>query len=140
MITPCVVALEDFDTVFHGRTSVTAHKSLSFECVLNQISGISSMNGVLVVVTTNNLEQIDPALGRLDEQGRPTRPGRIDRILYMGPTTTSQRESIAEYTLDFLTEQEREALVMSTVGTTAAQFQAICIEKALVQLVPKGNT
>jgi len=143
METPCVVALEDFDTVFHGRECVTVHKSLSFECVLNQISGISSKSGILLMVTTNHIEHIDPALGRLDEQGRPTRPGRIDHILHMGNTTEKQRRDIANYTLNDTAPDMIEELVLDNVDTTAAQFQSICIQIALQRraghLVRKEN-
>lgn len=134
MTTPCVVALEDFDTVFHGRESTTPHKSLSFECVLNQISGISALSGVLLMVTTNNLHHIDPALGQLDANGRPTRPGRIDRILHMGNATEGQRRAIANYGLDFAGSELIERIVAEHVGTTAAQFQNICTEMALAYL------
>jgi chaperone BCS1 len=129
--TPCVVALEDFDTVFHGREPVTVHKSLSFECVLNQISGISSVNGILLVVTTNHLEHVDPALGRVDRNGRPTRPGRIDHIVHLGYTTQKQREDIARFTLKGLEEDAIPALVEKGQNTTAAQFQFMCIEVAM---------
>lgn len=137
MTVPCVVALEDFDTVFHGRESTTVHKSLSFECVLNQISGISAVNGVLLIVTTNNLHHIDAALGQMDESGRPTRPGRIDRILHMGNTTEEQRRQIAKYTLDFADANIVDMLVQEYENTTAAQFQSACIEYALTHLAEK---
>jgi SpoVK/Ycf46/Vps4 family AAA+-type ATPase len=134
MRTPCVVALEDFDTVFHGRESVTTHQSLSFECVLNQISGISALNGVLLMLTTNHVEHIDAAMGQIDQNGRPTRPGRIDRILYMGQTTEKQRRKIAVYTLDWATDLI-ESTVASGEGTTAAQFQSMCVQAALERIV-----
>jgi ATPase family associated with various cellular activities (AAA) len=138
MDAPCVVALEDFDTVFHGRESMTVHKSLSFECVLNQISGISSLNGVLLIVTTNHVEHIDPALGRIDENGRPTRPGRIDRIIHMGATTEDQRQRMADYTLGDIAPDMVASLVANNVDTTAAQFQSLCIQLALDRLSEPG--
>ena len=131
MQVPCVVALEDFDTVFHGRESVTVHRSLSFECVLNQISGIRSVNGVMLIVTTNKIEHIDSALGQMDVNGRPTRPGRIDRILHMGNTSLKQRQEIAHYVLDGWAEDVIDKMVNEGVDTTAAQFQSICISAAL---------
>lgn len=133
MSLPCVVALEDFDTVFNGRENITAHKSLSFNTVLNQISGIDSPNGILLIITTNNIDAIDPALGRLDENGRPTRPGRIDRIIEMGATDENQRTQIATHLLSWKPELIPE-LVKSGDGMTAAQFQAICIETSLANV------
>jgi hypothetical protein len=134
MSAPCVVALEDFDNVFHGRDPATEHKSLSFDCVLNQISGIGSLNGVLLIVTTNRLELIDPAMGRLDEHGRPTRPGRIDHVLHLGECSDKVRRQIADYTLDGWADDLKGDLVAGGANTTPAQFQRICIDAALRRL------
>lgn len=134
MRAPCVVALEDFDTAFHGREPTTPHKSLSFECVLNQISGISAKEGVLLIVTTNHLEHIDPALGRLDENGRPTRPGRIDHIVHMEFTTQGQREAIAQHVLAGLDPDLITQALARGASTTAAQFQGLCIDLALANM------
>jgi hypothetical protein len=138
--TPCVVALEDFDTVFHGREPVTVHKSLSFECVLNQISGISAINGVLLIVTTNRLEHIDPALGQLDSKGRPTRPGRIDHILHMGATTPGQRADIARFVLGGWADDLIPGLLADGSGAMAAQFQSMCVQAALHRLSESPTT
>lgn len=133
MQVPCVVALEDFDTVFNGREPTTIHQSLSFEAVLNQISGISAISGVLLIVTTNNIEKIDPALGRIDEHGRPTRPGRIDHIIHMGMTDREQRQKIAHHVLrDWPVLAEH--LVDEGVDTTAAQFQSMCVQAAIEKI------
>jgi hypothetical protein len=140
MSTPCVVALEDFDTVFHGRTPTTVHQSLSFECVLNQISGINSPNGILLIVTTNHLDLIDEALGRMGENGLPTRPGRIDRILHMGLTTENQRREMARYTLDWMPLEKIETFVKEGEGMTAAQFQNECIKHAQEYLALRDAT
>ena len=139
MPTPCVVAFEDFDTVFHGREPVTVHKSLSFECVLNKISGISSVNGVLLMVNTNHLEHIDPALGQLDSNGRPTRPGRIDHILELGYTSEKVRTDIAEFVLGGWADNLKAEVcaIGNTAPFTAAQFQSMCIQKALERMNEK---
>jgi hypothetical protein len=135
MASPCVVAFEDFDTVFHGRDPVTVHKSLSFECVLNKISGISSKNGVLLMVNTNHIEHVDPALGRLDSHGRPTRPGRIDHIIELGFISEEVRRQIAEYVLGGWAQDLAEKVIAigRTSDFTAAQFQSLCIQEALVR-------
>ena len=134
---PCVVLLDDFDTAFHGREPATIHKALSFETVLKQISGISSANGVLLVITTNHLEHIDPALGTVTEDGRPTRPGRIDKVAYFGFTSETQRRKLVDIILGDWTGSDVENLVAQGDGMTAAQFQALCIEVAYKQLATK---
>jgi hypothetical protein len=136
MATPCVVAFEDFDTVFHGREPVTVHKSLSFECVLNKISGISSTNGVLLMVNTNHIEHVDPALGQLDAHGRPTRPGRIDYILELKYTSDKVKAQIAEFVLGGWAPDlvEDVCAIGRTADFTAAQFQSLCIKAALERM------
>lgn len=135
MTTPCAVAFEDFDNVFHGRVAQSDHKSLSFDTVLNVLSGINARSGVLVFVNTNDISKIDPALGQLDENGRPTRPGRISRIIHMGPTEEQQRRNIANQIVDFLDPEELEAIVAQGEGTTANQFQQMCVDRAQQEIV-----
>lgn len=130
MSVPCVALFEDFDNVFDGREPQTQHKSLSFDCILNQIQGVGSISGVLLIVTTNRLERIDPALGRPDGGGSSSRPGRIDRIVHFGVTDAETRWAIARHVLPDRPEEHRE-LVAAGDGMTPAQFQHACIERAL---------
>lgn len=140
MSAPCVVALEDFDNVFHGREPATEHGLLSFDCVLNQISGIGSLNGVLLIVTTNRLELIDAAMGQLDAHGRPTRPGRIDHVLRLGECSEKVRRQIASHTLDGWADDLKEELIGGAEHTTPAQFQRICIDAALRRITDQRGT
>lgn len=132
--TPCVVALEDFDSIFHGRENITPDQVLSFDVVLNQISGAGAVNGVLLFVTTNHIEHVDPAIGRLDCAGRPTRPGRIDHVLEFGLTTEETRRQIAEFVLKDESLEVIDRLVEDYSGTTPAQFQNHCVQWALKRL------
>lgn len=132
--TPCVVALEDFDSIFHGRENITPDPVLSFDVVLNQISGAGAVNGVLLFVTTNHVEHVDPAIGRLDAAGRPTRPGRIDHVLEFGLTTEETRRQIAGFVLKHESLEVIEQLVGDYSGTTPAQFQNHCVQWALKRL------
>lgn len=135
MSTPCVALLEDFDNVFHGRVPQTEHKALTFDCVLNTISGVSSLNGVFLVVTTNHLEQVDEAMGvsREGNGGISTRPGRIDRVLYMGASEEQQRRSIVTHILRDWPELV-EATVQRTEDMTPAQVQETCTQLAYERL------
>lgn len=126
--TPGIVLFEDFDTVFHLRENITKHKSLSFDTVLNMVSGVSALSGVLLIVTTNSVDAIDDALGKpIEGTFRSTRPGRIDYTLEFGLTTKKQREEIASHVLkDY--PHLIEGLVGQYDNVTPAQFQAICID------------
>lgn len=134
MCTPCIALFEDFDTVFNGRVSTTEHKSLTFDCVLNQISGVSSMDGVFLVITTNCLDKIDPAMGiSTNEEGLSSRPGRIDRVIYLGKTDASIRKNIVNHILPDWPEVHSE-LIERGDDYTPVQFQELCVQHALARL------
>lgn len=63
--TPCLVVLEDIDSLIDG-------KNRSF--LLNELDGFAVNTGVVVLATTNHPERLDPAI--LD------RPSRFDRKYY----------------------------------------------------------
>ncbi len=138
---PAIVLLEDLDTVWKGRqfvATVSAKRdALTFDCLLNTISGVGSSDGILLFITTNHVESIDPALGVPNEQGRSTRPGRIDRTIWFGPMEEPQRRKLAEFILsDFPAEIER--IIAEGEGETAAQFQERCARFAEASFWAKG--
>ena len=51
--------------------------------VLNALDGAISLNNVLIIITTNHIEKLDPAL---------LRPGRIDVIKELGFAKTAEAE------------------------------------------------
>lgn len=136
MTTPCIALLEDFDSVFNGRESTTEHKSLTFDTILNTISGVDSLDGVMLIVTTNRLEMIDPALGVSqgdDESGISTRPGRVDTVIRVGHMSYANKQRMAHRML-----RDWPDLVESTVRTsgevTPAQFTEVCLQAALERM------
>ena len=50
--------------------------------LLNALDGFSAPDNVLFIMTSNQVEALDPAL---------LRPGRIDYRLYLGPATEEQK-------------------------------------------------
>lgn len=66
---PCVALIEDIHAVFDGDKPVHDRVELAFTELLNCIAGVESADGMLLIVTTNRPETLDPALrrrGRLD--------------------------------------------------------------------------
>jgi len=59
--------------------------SLSFSGLLNAIDGVSSQEGRIIVMTTNFIEKLDPAL---------IRPGRVDLIAEFGLASKLQGEKM----------------------------------------------
>lgn len=126
--TPVVALFEDMDAVFHGRENV-ANKELTFDCLLNCLDGLEQAEGVFKIITTNDLSQIDPALGRDNGQGQSTRPGRISRVMEMLPPSEEGRYLIAKRILkDY--PQLWPQVVAEGEKDTGDQFQARCFRLA----------
>ncbi len=136
---PCMAVIEDIDSVFHGRENIVSkeQQSLTFDCLLNCLDGIQRSNGLFVSITTNHIERIDSALASPGEE-ISSRPGRIDRTLYIGSLDEKSRVKIASKILhDRIDLQEK--LVIEGVGDTAAQFQERCSRSALNELWDRGD-
>ena len=131
--TPCIAAMEDLDTCFHGRENVSGVKGgLNFQCLLNVLSGIEESDGVFTVVTTNDITKIDPALGNPTADGGAisTRPGRLDRAVELKRMTEACRTRVARRILadcPFLIDET----VAAGKEDTGAQFTERCGQLAL---------
>lgn len=78
---PCVVFCEDIDRIVNGERSV------SMDHILNVIDGVESKNAeLLIVLTTNDMDSINPAL---------LRPGRLDAIVTVAPPDAEAAERLA---------------------------------------------
>lgn len=133
---PCIALVEDFDAVFDGREPTTEHKALSFDTVLNCISGINSANGIFLIVTTNRMDRIDPAMGVRQQSSHTgdstevsTRPGRIDTVIHVGNMEKQARTKLANRILRDWPEAI-DALVENNPNTTPAHFQEVLIQYA----------
>lgn len=125
---PCIALLEDLDAVFEGRVNVTARAGgigtpCSFDTLLNCIDGIERVDGMLLLVTTNCIEKMDPAL--------VDRPGRIDSVVEFLPLDHEGRVKLATRILDSV----ELAVQVSKDGAndSAASFQERCFRLALAQ-------
>jgi ATPase family associated with various cellular activities (AAA) len=135
---PCIALIEDIDGAFHGRTNVVAtandgQRPLTFDCLLQCLGGIESADGVFVVVTTNHIDKVDPALG-VPSNGdvMSTRPGRLDRWFLLPPLPASNREEIARRIVGEWPELVCEAMAGSD-GFTGAQMTERCVQMALAR-------
>jgi DNA replication protein DnaC len=136
MSTSCVALMEDFDNVFHGRINITKDKLLNFDTVLNCISGVDARTGIFLIVTTNDLSKIDPAMGVVwgeegARSGISTRPGRIDTVIEVGNMNAENRRKLASRILIDCPE-EVEPLVLAGEDVSPVQFEEMCAQRALV--------
>ena len=127
---PCMALMEDLDAVFDGRKNIAVHQgpALTFDCLLNCLDGVQRADGLLVMITTNHLDRIDPAIGQPGTIG--SRPGRIDRVVSMGMLDDNGRRMLAERILDQWPDWIDD-LCHAGRGDTPAQFQERCGRLAL---------
>lgn len=108
-----ILLFEDVDAYFKGRTQINAKSKITFSGLLNALDGALQLNGVLVILTTNHLENLDPAL---------LRSGRIDLIKEIG---FASRIEIEEYLEMFYLQ---EIKCPFEISTPMCNVQNICLE------------
>jgi hypothetical protein len=123
---PCIALMEDLDTVFRKRVNCAGEQGggLSFE----------SADGIFKVATTNNINELDAALG-VPSPGTAhgtisTRPGRFDRALELTALDVNGRHKIASRILGGCPWQI-EPIMAAGDGDTGAQFVERCSQIAL---------
>lgn len=77
---PCLLVFEDLD-------SLISPQARSY--FLNEIDGLESNHGILMIGSTNHLEQLDPGIAK--------RPSRFDRKYFYDDPTRDERVQYAEY-------------------------------------------
>lgn len=93
--------------------------------LLTELDGVEPLENVFILAATNRPDLIDTAL---------LRPGRIDRILYIGLPDTEARKKIFQIKLHEMPtalDVCLDELVTYTEGYSGAEIQAICQEAAL---------
>lgn len=127
-----LLLIEDIDAVFHGRENVCdPEKGLDFSTFINALSGVDSKQNYILVITTNRPELLDPALALIPPHGEPVpRPGRIDRVVYVGPLEPDARLKVCKRVLPDRPDLWND-LVLAGEGEVIANFQARCVRVAL---------
>lgn len=108
-----IIALEDVDTVQPKREGSDNPDEVSLAAVLNALDGVAGQTGSLVIMTTNNLDSVDPAMKR---------PGRTDKIIEFTNCTTEQLSQMIDlfypdypHKQQTLDNYKSESLSVSTV-------------------------
>lgn len=79
---PFILLIEDVDTVGIERDKTESdEKAMSLGTLLNALDGITSKDGVILIMTSNNPDVLDPALVRC---------GRVDKKVEFGYASESQ--------------------------------------------------
>lgn len=85
---PCVIFFDEFDALCPRRTSQDNNGAARVvNQLLTEMDGIESREGVFVLAASNRPDIIDPAV---------LRPGRLDRVMYVGMPATADRFDILQ--------------------------------------------
>jgi len=125
----------------HGTASETMKEEtptalgVTLSGLLNVLDGFHAPQNVLFVMTSNMIENLDPAL---------LRPGRIDYRLYMGPAEKQQKVELYRRFFPLASEAAAEAFVDAQESVaTMAEFQGLLLRleqecAELDEMVAKG--
>lgn len=116
-----VILFEDFDCIFNGRENVTKTEmslGLTFDCLINKISGTDAIRNKYLFVTTNNINCLDPAI---------TRQGRCDITTEL--SNLNQIEKI-NYATEIL-EKDVDDVVKEGYDDNNAEFENRVVTEAL---------
>ena len=130
-VAPCVIFFDEIDSVasMQGMESTDSHTS---ERVLNQLltemDGLESHKDVVVIAATNRPNLLDPAI---------LRPGRFDRLVYMGSPDRKGRLKIFKIhtkNTPLAEDVDLEILADVTEGYVGADIQSVCREAVMTAL------
>ena len=126
---PCIVFIDEIDTIGKKRDNLMATGNDEREQTLNQLlfemDGFDAMKGVVILAATNRPEILDPAL---------LRPGRFDRRIPVELPDLSGRAAILNVHLGTVKADESVDLISiarMTSGASGAELANIVNEAAL---------
>lgn len=122
-----IVLIEDIDRVYDKDEPHSAHlKPVDFSVLLNVLSGVEPNNGMIVCVTANHPERLDPALYVLDEKNQGRAGRRFNRHLRFDLPTTDQLRKLAEELLG-PDHPELERVLREGGGESFKDFTDRCV-------------
>merc|ERR1719502_2666496 len=131
-LAPSIVFIDEIDAVGTKRYDSTSGGEKEIQRtmleLLNQLDGFEDKNDVKVIMATNKIETLDPAL---------IRPGRIDRkIEFPLPDSATKRRIFQIHTgkMQMAPDVDVEELVNTKDELSGADIKAVCTEAGLLAL------
>lgn len=130
-----IVFIDEIDSIGARRDrSINSESASTLNELLSQMDGFVQMSHVLVVAATNRLDMLDPAL---------LRPGRFDRIVYVGLPDKNTRRSIVEYYTTFISsaasDKVFDTIATQSEGLSGADLKNL-VNEAAVRAARRGVT
>ncbi|KAL0211654.1 hypothetical protein RCL1_005280 [Eukaryota sp. TZLM3-RCL] len=129
---PSIVFIDEIDAIgtkrYDSQSSGEREIQRTMLELLNQLDGFDSRGDVKILMATNRIDSLDPAL---------IRPGRIDRkIEFPVPDATTKRRIFEIHTKKMTLEADvnLEEFVQSKQDLSGADIKAVCTEAGLLAL------
>lgn len=129
---PSIVFIDEIDAIGTKRYDTTSGGQREIQRtmleLLNQLDGFDTRGDVKVIMATNKIESLDPAL---------IRPGRIDRkIEFPLPDVKTKRHIFKLHTsrMSLSEDVDLEEYIMAKDDLSGADIKAVCTEAGLLAL------
>mmetsp|Transcript_13962 Transcript_13962/g.30854 ORF Transcript_13962/g.30854 Transcript_13962/m.30854 type:complete len:495 (-) Transcript_13962:74-1558(-) len=129
---PCIVFIDEIDAVATKRYDTTSGGEKEIQRtmleLLNQLDGFDDRGDVKVIMATNRIESLDPAM---------IRPGRIDRkIEFPLPDEKTKRRIFQIHTskMTLSDDVNLEEFVVAKDDLSGADIKAVCTEAGMLAL------
>ena len=117
---PCIIFIDEIDALTPSRKGASELTSQVISQFLQEMDGIRSSKGIVVVGATNLPERIDPAL---------LRSGRFEKLIFVHPPEKEDRELLFKKNLEGVPKAEDidyEKIAEMTNGYTPADISKVC--------------
>ena len=117
---PCIIFIDEIDAVTPSRDKSSEFASQVISQFLQEMDGIKSSKGIVVVGATNFPDRIDTAL---------LRGGRFEKLIFVHPPSSEDRETLFRKNLEGVPTGEDvdyEKLAEMSNGYTPADIAKVC--------------
>ncbi|MBS3150324.1 CDC48 family AAA ATPase [Candidatus Woesearchaeota archaeon] len=127
---PTIIFFDEIDALApkRGLSNDSQVMERVVNTLLSEMDGLEELNDLVVVAATNRPDILDPAL---------LRPGRFDRLLFVGPPSEEERMEILKIhtrNMPLAKEVNLNKIAERTVGYTGADLESVAREAGLLAL------